>query len=95
VNENGATPVVDPAKRAWSFDQFLQGGLYMVLGALPPVINQLASDAKMTARSITCLVLISIVGAATSLKAFLSSSKPKPPEQPPTPVPQTTSQWST
>jgi hypothetical protein len=80
------TAEITPEVRAWSRDQILQGGLYMVLGALPPVINQLASDAKMTARSITCLVLISIVGAATSLKAFLSSSKPKPPAEPPPPA---------
>lgn len=69
----------------------LQGGLYTVLGALPPVAAVLASNAELTARSIICLIISGIIGGATALKAFLStnfaeSKESKPDAASPAPV---------
>lgn len=58
--------------------QLLQGALYTGIAALTPVSTQLASNAPLTGRSITCLVIGALIAGATALKAFLSTSNQPP-----------------
>lgn len=76
-----------PEARAWTRDQKLQGGLYTMLGSLPIVAAVLASNSELTARSISAMIVNALIGGGLALKAFLSSSKPKPPAEPTPPPP--------
>lgn len=52
----------------------LEGALYVILGAFPPVITALESNDPLTGQRITVIVLLAVVGGATALKAFLSQA---------------------
>jgi hypothetical protein len=52
----------------------IQGGLYTLIGALTPVPTVLASEQRLTPRSITWLVIIALIAGGNALKAFLSTT---------------------
>lgn len=80
---------IAPVESETRFERILQGGLYTLLGVIPPVVQMLSSDAKLTGRSLTCLVFTAIGGGGLALKAYLSTAKRKPPgaEAPAPPAP--------
>ncbi len=61
----------------------LEGSIYFILGAFPPIITYLQSTEPLTARSVTALVFASLLAGGVALKAFFSQSnsatKPTPP----------------
>ena len=52
----------------------IEGALYAALGGLPPIAAYLESDRPLSGRSVAAALILGIVGAATSLKAFMSQS---------------------
>ena len=52
----------------------IQGALYVIIGALTPVIAMLSSDRELDNRAMLTVVIAGIVAGATALKAFLSTT---------------------
>lgn len=52
----------------------LEGGIYFLISALPPVSQLLLSDQIITSRSIAGTILVGFVGGCVALKAFFSQS---------------------
>ncbi len=55
----------------------LEGSLYVIISAIPPVAQLLLSDQVITPRSMTGTILVGLVAGAISLKAFFSQSTSK------------------
>jgi hypothetical protein len=52
----------------------LEGSLYFIISALPPISQILLSDQIITARSIAGTILVGTVSGSIALKAFFSQS---------------------
>jgi carbon starvation protein CstA len=52
----------------------LQASLYVIIGAFTPVLALLTAQTPLTGRAIAGMIVGAIVGAATALKAFLSTT---------------------
>lgn len=53
---------------------YLQAALYTIIGALTPLLTVLTGDMSLTKRVVAGAIIGGIIGAATSLKAFLSTT---------------------
>jgi hypothetical protein len=52
----------------------IQGSLYVIIGALTPVMALLSSDRPMDRRQTITAIIAGLVAGATALKAFLSTT---------------------
>jgi len=52
----------------------VQGALYVVIGALTPVMALLSSDRELDRRQMITTIIAGVVAGATALKAFLSTT---------------------
>jgi hypothetical protein len=97
LSENSGSRIEDGTASSWTREQILDGALYTGIAALTPVYAVVVSTMELTARAIVGLVIGSLIAGGTALKAFLSKSKPNPPDQqPPQPIaPTPTNQWPT
>lgn len=56
----------------------LEGALYFIISAFTPIVTVLESDKALDARSITAMIIASIVAGSVALKAFFSQSVSTP-----------------